>query len=191
MSQIFVSYSRKDLDFVQRMAKDLQAHGLEVWYDLSGLEVGTRWGKEIQNAIQQSQYLLVVLSPNSIESEWVEKEFLYANSLKLKIIPLLYKPCSVPMWFINLHFIDVQGKNYKLHFPELLKALGIQPGEKEEKVKPAAEDHPIKEEPESQILLSQTIEPVAETASAAASPNTCRAWTTTGWKNSAAGKTPS
>jgi peptide/nickel transport system substrate-binding protein len=162
MSQIFVSYSRKDLDFVQRMAKDLQAHGLEVWYDLSGLEVGTRWGKEIQNAIQQSQYLLVVLSPNSIESEWVEKEFLYANSLKLKIIPLLYKPCSVPMWFINLHFIDVQGKNYKLHFPELLKALGIQPGEKEEKVKPAAEDHPIKETSESQTLLSQTIEPDAE-----------------------------
>jgi peptide/nickel transport system substrate-binding protein len=66
------------------------------------------------------------------------------------------------MWFINLHFIDVQGKNYKLHFPELLKALGFQPGEEGKKVKPATEGHPIKETSESQILLSQTVEPNAE-----------------------------
>ncbi len=129
MTQVFISYSRKDLVFVERLAKDVRAAGLEVWYDLSGLEVGTRWGKEIQNALQQSQYILVVLSPNSVESEWVEKEFLYANNLKRKIIPLLYSPCNLPMWFINLHFIDVQGKNYELHFVELLKALGIQPVE--------------------------------------------------------------
>jgi peptide/nickel transport system substrate-binding protein len=140
MTQVFISYSRKDLAFIERLANDLQAHGLQVWFDLSGLEVGTRWGKEIQHAIQQSQYFLVVLSPNSIESEWVEKEFLYANSLKQKIIPILYKPCSLPMWFINLHFIDMQGKNYKLHFTVLLKALGIQPGEKMEELKPAVED---------------------------------------------------
>jgi hypothetical protein len=129
LTQVFISYSRKDLAFVERLAKDLMDAGLKVWYDLSGLEAGTRWGKEIQNALQQSQYLLVILSPNSIQSEWVEKEFLYANNLKLKTIPILYTPCVLPMWFINLHFIDMQGKNYKLHFSELLKALGIQPGE--------------------------------------------------------------
>jgi peptide/nickel transport system substrate-binding protein len=137
MTQVFISYSRKDIAFVESLANDLKAAGLEVWYDLSGLEVGTRWGMEIQNALQQSQYFLVVLSPNSIESEWVEKEFLYANSLKRKIIPLLYIPCSLPMWFINLHFIDFQGRNYKLHFPELLKALGIQPGEVAKRVEPS------------------------------------------------------
>ena len=72
MTQVFISYSRKDLVFVERLAKDLQAAGLQVWYDLSGLAAGTRWGKEIQSAIQQSQIFVVVLSPNSIDSEWVE-----------------------------------------------------------------------------------------------------------------------
>jgi len=129
MTQVFISYSRKDLVFVERLAKDLQSAGLEVWYDLSGLDGGARWGREIQNAIKESEIFVVVLSPNSIDSEWVEKEFMYANSLKKKIIPLLYQPCETPMWFINLHFIDVQGDNYDSHFWVILKAMGVKAGD--------------------------------------------------------------
>ena len=129
MTQVFISYSRRDLDFVERLAEDLKAAGLEVWYDLSGLDGGTRWGREIQLAIQQSQGFIVVLSPNSVESDWVEKEFMYAYKLKRKIVPLLYQPCDPPIWFINLHFIDVQETNYQHHFPVILKALGNKPGD--------------------------------------------------------------
>ncbi len=66
MQKIFISYSRHDLLFVERLARDLQARGLDVWYDLSSLGIGTGWGKEIQTAIKQSQVFLVVLSPNSV-----------------------------------------------------------------------------------------------------------------------------
>jgi actin-related protein len=138
MTRAFISYSRKDLAFVERLAEDLQAAGLEVWYDLSGLDGGTRWGREIQNSIETSLCFVVVLSPNSIDSEWVEKEFMYANSLKKKIIPLLYQPCKTPMWFINLHFIDVQGDNYDRNFWIILKAMGVKAGEGRAKVKPAS-----------------------------------------------------
>ena len=129
MTQVFISYSRKDLAFVERLAENLQAAGLQVWYDLSGLDVGTRWGRDIQDAIEQCQCFVVVLSPNSVDSEWVEKEFMYANSLKKRIIPLLYQPCKAPMWFINLHFIDVQGENYDRNFWVILKAMGVKPGD--------------------------------------------------------------
>lgn len=112
---------------MDRLANDLKATGFEVWYDLSGLEAGTRWGQEIQKAIQASQFFLVVLSPNSIISDWVEREFLYASDQNLKIIPLLYQPCNLPMWSLNLHFIDMQGKNYVLHYQELLKIMGVKP----------------------------------------------------------------
>jgi TIR domain len=136
MTQVFISYSRKDLAFVERLAESLKTAGLQVWYDLSGLDVGTRWGREIQSAIEASQCFVVVLSPNSVESEWVEKEFLYANSLKKRIIPLLYQPCKTPMWFINLHFIDVQGENYERNFWVLLKAMGVRSGAGTAKVAP-------------------------------------------------------
>jgi formylglycine-generating enzyme required for sulfatase activity len=129
MTKVFISYSRKDLAFVEHLAKDLRTAGLEVWYDLSGLDGGTRWGREIQNAIDECQSFVVVLSPNSVESDWVEKEFMYANSQKRRIIPLLYQPCKTPMWFINLHFIDVQGDNYDRNFWVILKALGVRPGD--------------------------------------------------------------
>jgi len=127
MSQVFISYSRKDIEFVDRLANDLKAAGFEVWYDLSGLEAGTRWGNEIQKAIQASQYFLIVLSPNSIVSGWVEREFLFASEQKLKIIPLMYQPCNLPMWSLNLHFIDMQGKNYSRNYTELLRIMGAKP----------------------------------------------------------------
>ena len=126
MTQVFISYSRKDLVFVERLAKDLIAADLEVWYDLKGLEVGNRWTKEIQSAIRQSQYFIIVLSPNSVESEWVENEFLLARNLNLKIIPLQVRSCDLPIWILNRNYIDIQGENYQRHFGELLQALGAE-----------------------------------------------------------------
>jgi len=52
MTQIFLSYSRKDLVFVERLAADLKSNGFDVWYDLSGLEGGMRWSRAIEKAIQ-------------------------------------------------------------------------------------------------------------------------------------------
>ena len=129
MTQVFISYSRKDLVFVERLAKDLKAAGLETWYDLSGLEIGAHWGMEIQAAIRHSQYIIIVLSPNSIVSEWVEREFIYASNHKLKIIPLIHKSCDLPLWSVTMHYIDMQGRNYKRHFGELLQVLGVEPGQ--------------------------------------------------------------
>jgi hypothetical protein len=162
MTQVFISYSRKDLVFVERLAKDLQAAGLQVWYDLSGLEGGTRWGREIQNAIKQSQVFVVVLSPNSIDSEWVEKEFMYANSLKLKIIPLLYQPCETPMWFINLHFIDVQGANYDNHLWIILKVIGVKPEDQAKEIKPIEGPVSIQDVPAIQIQPAQPVSSKAQ-----------------------------
>ena len=126
MTQVFISYSRRDLAFVKKLAADLQAAGLDVWYDLSGLEGGQRWRIEIEKAIRASQFVLVVLSPDSTISEWVEREYLFANNLKKQIIPLFYKPCDLPLYYLNVHYIDVQDKNYKRNFDEILHALGVQ-----------------------------------------------------------------
>jgi len=163
MAQVFISYSRKDLVFVERLARDLEAAGLDVWYDLSGLEVGTRWGLEIQDAIRKSRYIIIVLSPNSVVSEWVEREFIYASNHKLKIIPLIYKPCDLPLWSVTMHYIDMHGKNYRDHFGELLKVLGLQLGRKLEKLKPAVEVGTTHELSGSQELVPEILEGKAGT----------------------------
>jgi len=125
--QVFISYSRRDLAFVEQLAADLKAADLDVWYDLSGLEGGSRWSRAIEKAIQDSQYVLVVLSTDSVASKWVEEEFLYASELGKKIVPLFYRQCSIPFGYRTLHFIDVQDEKYKKSFSEILRALGVKP----------------------------------------------------------------
>jgi hypothetical protein len=71
MPQVFISYSWKDLAFIDQLVADLQSAGKTVWYDLSGLDGDTQWETEIQAAIEKSRFFLAVLSPNSIESKWV------------------------------------------------------------------------------------------------------------------------
>jgi len=127
MTQVFISYSRKDLSFVEQLASDLENAGIDVWYDVSGIAGGARWRSEIENALRNSQYVIVVLSPDSIVSEWVEREFLFSSNLRLKIIPLMYRPCELPLNYVDLNYIDVQGENYGREFPDLLRALSVDP----------------------------------------------------------------
>jgi hypothetical protein len=82
---------------------------------------------------------------------------MYANSLKRKIIPLLYQPCETPMWFINLHFIDVQGDNYDSHFWVILKAMGVKPEDRAKEVKLTVETPAIQAAPASQIAPVQPV----------------------------------
>ena len=127
MAQVFISYSRKDLSFVKQLAADLGNAGYEVWYDVSGLRGGSRWRFEIEKAIRNSEFAIFVLSPNSIASEWVEREFLYSSNLKRKLIPLMYQSCELPLSYLNLNYVDVQGDNYRRNFNEILEAMGGQP----------------------------------------------------------------
>jgi len=121
--KIFISYSRKDLPFVEKLNQDLTDEGHDVWYDLTDLQGGDRWATQIEKAILESDAFIIVVSPNSIASEWVEKEFLFAHNKKAKIIPLMYKDCQLPLWLLNIQCIDVQGGNYEENYPHILKAL--------------------------------------------------------------------
>lgn len=127
MTQVFISYSRRDLAFVEQLAADLQAAGLDVWYDISRLEGGDSWPEKIQLAIDASDVFIIMVSPDSIVSRWVRKEFLYASNKKMKIVPLLFKNCELPLWLLDIHFIDIQNENYERNFGEVLRSLGAMP----------------------------------------------------------------
>ena len=123
MKKIFISYSRKDLNFVDELAKDLTEAGYDVWYDLTDLEGGDHWADELQAAINESQVYVLVISPNSVASDWVEKEFIYAGGAGKRIVPLLHVQTALPLWLVNLHYVDIQGRNYKKNFQHILAAL--------------------------------------------------------------------
>jgi TIR domain len=65
---LFISYSSKDVGFVERLAKDLGSTGMKVWWDKMEMKVGDSLHKKIQDGITASAWLGIVLSPNSVSS---------------------------------------------------------------------------------------------------------------------------
>src|SRR5262245_49456649 len=105
MTQIFISYSRKDINFVRQLARDLEKAGYEVWWDLTDLRGGDDWVRVIPSAIESSQSVIVVLSPNSVVSDWVEKEYAQALSLRKKIIPIMLTQTRVPFALNTINYV--------------------------------------------------------------------------------------
>lgn len=96
-TSIFISYSRTDSSFVDRLEADLKARNFRTWVDRSKLEGGQNWLDMIQRAIDGCQVLLIVLSPEAVISDFVKMEYRWAQSQHKRVIPLQYRSCRVPM----------------------------------------------------------------------------------------------
>jgi TIR domain/Pentapeptide repeats (8 copies) len=70
----FISYSSKDEAFAKRLHADLQNNGVRCWFAPEDMKIGDKFRQRIDEAIHVNERLLLILSENSVSSEWVEKE---------------------------------------------------------------------------------------------------------------------
>jgi len=70
----FISYSSKDDEFARRLHADLQNESIRCWFAPEDMKIGDRIRTRIDEVIWLHEKLLLVLSENSINSDWVEKE---------------------------------------------------------------------------------------------------------------------
>ena len=92
MTDVFVSYSRRDSEFVRRLAESVVARGKEVWVDTAGIADGEVFPEAIKRAIEQSDAFLFVITPASVASAYCEHEVEYARELQKRIVPVLRDP---------------------------------------------------------------------------------------------------
>src|SRR5712692_10434021 len=92
----FFSYSREDTEFAQRLAKDLRASGAAIWLDRLDISPGQQWDHAVENALENSSRLLVILSPSSVGSTNVMDEVSVALEDGKTVIPVLYRDCKIP-----------------------------------------------------------------------------------------------
>jgi TIR domain len=71
VSHVFLSYSRRDQAFVDRLIAELERAGLDVWIDRDDIPGGAAWEATISRAVRESAALVVVLSPAAAESDYV------------------------------------------------------------------------------------------------------------------------
>jgi uncharacterized protein YjbI with pentapeptide repeats len=70
----FISYSTKDQEFADRLYADLQNKGVRCWFAPYDMQGGKKIHEQIDEAIRVYQRLLLILSPASMDSEWVKRE---------------------------------------------------------------------------------------------------------------------
>ncbi|SRR6266849_1936119 len=70
----FISYSTKDQEFADRLYADLQNNGVRCWFAPHDIQAGKKVHEQIDEAIRRYERLLLILSPNSMNSEWVKTE---------------------------------------------------------------------------------------------------------------------
>jgi hypothetical protein len=70
----FISYSHKDEEFARRLYSRMRDEGLRVWYAPEEMKGGRKLHEQIFSAIQLHDKLLLVLSKNSLQSDWVMTE---------------------------------------------------------------------------------------------------------------------
>jgi len=88
---VFISYSRKDKLFVQKLNDALDAQGVHAWVDWEGIELASDWMETITGAIQGSDAFIFVISPDALKSKVCTDELELGIKLNKKLIPVLYR----------------------------------------------------------------------------------------------------
>lgn len=90
MSDIFISYSRLDKDFVAQLREAFSQQKQDVWIDWESIAPSRAWWDEIKRGIAICNNFIVIMSPNSMSSPVCHMEIEHARALGKRIIPVLY-----------------------------------------------------------------------------------------------------
>lgn len=124
---VFISYSTKDSEFVTQLSTELVKNRIHVWLDKWEMQPGDSLIDKIQSGLTESSFLLVVLSKNSVDSEWCKKEINSGLMRELKekqvvIIPILLDDCDIPIFLKEKVYADFRS-DFSDGFKTLMRPL--------------------------------------------------------------------
>lgn len=109
--KIFISHSFLDREFALWLASKLKDKHLQVWLDEKELNVGDFIKDKIKEGIESSTVFIILLSKNSLSSEWVKWELnsaLLYNATKnnIKILPIKLDDSTLPPDLLSYYYAD-------------------------------------------------------------------------------------
>jgi TIR domain len=124
---IFISYSHRDADFVDRLAVKLAEQHIHVWLDRLEIRVGDSLIQKIETALQRADAIIVVLSSASVESEWWRRELTGGlvrelEEHKILMLPILIQDCPIPLFLRDKLHADFR-LDFERGLAELLRAI--------------------------------------------------------------------
>ena len=131
--RVFISYSRKDKAFVQKLNSALDDAGVQAWVDWEGIELASDWMETITQAIQGNDAFLYVISPDSLKSKVCADELELGLKLNKKLIPILYreptKTSRMPEKIASTNWVYLrQQDNFDETIPKLVQSINTDLG---------------------------------------------------------------
>ena len=112
-SRVFFSYSTKDKKFAQKITERIKDRYAYVGYDGWELKVGDSILDIIKKRTASSDYIIILLSPNSVKSKWIKYELSMAFTRELTkrnvvILPVVIADCEIPMNLEGTQLLDLR-----------------------------------------------------------------------------------
>lgn len=125
---VFISYSHHDRDFVDQLTQGLKSEGITVWSDQS-IQPGSDWIEEIEEGLEQSRHILLIVSQASLNSPSINFEIGLALGKASKspdtfVIPVLTQDIdirSLPFSTKNRTLVNATNLNPR----EVGRELGV------------------------------------------------------------------
>ena len=124
MARIFLSYARDDADAAKQLAACISERGHEVWWDRH-LHAGSRFAAEIDKALKNSEAVVVMWSPSSIDSAWVQDEAAEGRDSG-RLVPVSLAGAKPPLGFRQFQTIELgrwDGTGSPEAMDDLLEAI--------------------------------------------------------------------
>jgi len=127
MATVFISYSKFDKIFAEKLEKDLLAHGHNVFRDFNSIMVGENISRKIEESIIKSDFLIPIISKHAIQSNWVKEEITIRiwqdiSTNRENILPVLINDCELPIFLRHKKYADFRNQ-YNNGFKQLQERL--------------------------------------------------------------------
>lgn len=111
---VFISYSSEDSALARSFAEALEMRGVAVWMDSGQIVVGDSISQKIQEGLEATEFLILLLTPASVRSVWVQKEWQSklvdeAESKSAVILPVLANDCEIPRLLRDKRYADIRS----------------------------------------------------------------------------------
>lgn len=108
---LFLSYKSEDGDWVARLKRSLEKRGVKVWLDQDRIRPGDRFAEALEHGIESSRAVALIVTPESVTSNWVKEEYYralsFANQGTLQLIPVLLRHAKMPGFLADRHYVDL------------------------------------------------------------------------------------
>ena len=109
MGHIFISYSHKDTEYAHGLADHLRNIGFDMWMD-ERLDYGSQWPHEIQKYLDTCDAFILIMSPPSFASDWVQSELQRAKRKAKPVFPLLLEGDGPWLSVESTQYYDVRNR---------------------------------------------------------------------------------